>query len=91
MAVCINPNHGLSVVVLIAEFCFESHVSLAILGDFHWVLSHLYQGNAALLTESLEVIQRTAALILSAIENPTVEIGQTEQTEEPEPALAKAS
>ncbi len=29
---------------------------------------HLYHGNAALLTESLEVIQRTAALILSAIE-----------------------
>ena len=28
----------------------------------------LYHGNAALLTESLEVIQRTAALILSAIE-----------------------
>jgi hypothetical protein len=29
---------------------------------------HLYHGNAALLTESLEVIQRTSALILSAIE-----------------------
>ena len=29
---------------------------------------HLYHGNAALLTESLEVIQRTAALILSALE-----------------------
>ena len=48
---------------------------------------HLYHGNAALLTESLEVIQRTAALILSAIENPA----EAEQTEEPEPALAKAS
>ena len=29
---------------------------------------HLYHGNAALLAESLEVIQRTAAVILSAIE-----------------------
>src|SRR5260370_7606294 len=33
---------------------------------------HLYNGNAALLTESLEVIQRTSALILSAIETPEV-------------------
>jgi hypothetical protein len=35
----------------------------------------------------LEVIQRTAALILSAIENPAAE---AEQSEEREPALAKA-
>ena len=34
---------------------------------------HLYHGNAALLTESLEVIQRTAALILSAIETEQVQ------------------
>jgi hypothetical protein len=34
---------------------------------------HLYHGNAALLTESLEVIQRTAALILSAIEQEQVQ------------------
>jgi antirestriction protein ArdC len=33
---------------------------------------HLYHGNVALLTESLEVIQRTSALILSAIEPPAV-------------------
>jgi hypothetical protein len=33
---------------------------------------HLYHGNAALLAESLEVIQRTSALILSAIETPEV-------------------
>ena len=33
---------------------------------------HLYHGNAALLTESLEVIQRTSALILSAIEPPAL-------------------
>ena len=34
---------------------------------------HLYHGNAALLTESLEVIQRTSALILSAIETKQVQ------------------
>ena len=39
---------------------------------------HLYHGNAALLTESLEVIQRTAALILSAIETPQDEAEQAE-------------
>lgn len=32
---------------------------------------HLYHGNAALLAESLEVIQCTSALILSAIETPS--------------------
>jgi len=47
---------------------------------------HLYHGNAALLTESLEVIQKTSAVILSAIENP-----ETETAEEPEPELAQAS
>ncbi len=38
----------------------------------------LYHGNAALLTESLEVIQKTAALILSAIETEQVAAEQTE-------------
>lgn len=33
----------------------------------------LYAGNAALLTESLEVIQKTSALILSALETPALE------------------
>lgn len=33
---------------------------------------HLYHGNAALLTESLEVIQKTSALILSAFETEQV-------------------
>ena len=47
---------------------------------------HLYHGNAALLTESLEVIQKTSALILAAIENPA---GET--AEEQEPELAQAS
>ncbi len=39
---------------------------------------HLYHGNAALLTESLEVIQKTSALILSAIETKPEEAEQTE-------------
>ena len=47
---------------------------------------HLYHGNAALLTESLEVIQKTSAVILSALESPTAEAA-----EEPEPELAQAS
>jgi hypothetical protein len=47
---------------------------------------HLYHGNAALLTESLEVIQKTSAVILSALESPTAE-----SAEEPEPELAQAS
>ena len=38
----------------------------------------LYHGNAALLTESLEVIQRTSALILSAIETKQVQAEQME-------------
>ena len=47
----------------------------------------LYHGNAALLAESLEVIQRTSALILSAIEKPTVMPDEADA----EPALAEAS
>jgi hypothetical protein len=47
---------------------------------------HLYHGNSALLTESLEVIQKTSAVILAAIENPA-----EETAEEPEPELARAS
>ena len=47
---------------------------------------HLYHGNAALLTESLEVIQRTSALILSALEAP-----RAEDAPEAEPELAQAS
>ena len=41
---------------------------------------HLYHGNAALLTESLEVIQRASALILSAIEPPAAK-AEEETTE----------
>jgi hypothetical protein len=47
----------------------------------------LYSGNAAFLTESLEVIQKTSAVILSALENPAEEIA----TPEAEPELEKAS
>ncbi len=39
---------------------------------------HHYHGNAALLTESLEVIQRTSALSLSAIETPASAHEQSE-------------
>ena len=46
----------------------------------------LYHGNAALLTESLEVIQKTSAVILAAIENPAADAA-----EELEPELAQAS
>ena len=52
---------------------------------------HLYQGNAALLAESLEEIQRTSALILSAIETPAAAAEQSEAEADPEPAMAQAS
>ena len=52
---------------------------------------HLYNGNVALLAESLEVIQRTSALILSAIETPAAAAEQTETEAESEPAMAQAS
>ena len=39
---------------------------------------HLYHGNAALLAESLEVIQKTSAVILSALETPVEEEPTTE-------------
>jgi hypothetical protein len=53
---------------------------------------HLYHGNAALLVESLEVIQRTSAMILAAIELPATETKTTEAEApiEEEPDLAKA-
>ena len=47
---------------------------------------HLYAGNAALLTESLEVIQKTSAVILAAFETP-----EPETNNEAEPELAQAS
>jgi hypothetical protein len=41
---------------------------------------HLYHGNASLLAESLEVIQRTSAVILAALQPPIVD-----REAEPEP------
>jgi hypothetical protein len=49
---------------------------------------HIYHGNAALLAESLEVIQRTSAVILSAIEPPAA---AAPSEAEPEAAIAEAS
>jgi hypothetical protein len=46
---------------------------------------HLYHGSAALLAESLEVIQKTSAAILSALES------RAEEGAEPESELAEAS
>jgi hypothetical protein len=46
---------------------------------------HLYHGNAALLAESLEVIQKTSAVILSALES------KTETAVSDGPQLAQAS
>jgi antirestriction protein ArdC len=47
---------------------------------------HLYHGNASLLTESLEVIQKTSAVILSALETQ-----KPEAVDEVESELAQAS
>jgi hypothetical protein len=52
---------------------------------------HLYHGNAALLAESLEVIQSTSALILCAIEKPTAAAERGEAEADPDPAMAQAS
>jgi hypothetical protein len=41
----------------------------------------LYHGNAALLAESLEVIQRTSAVILAALEEPPSEDSQAQTAE----------
>jgi len=59
-------------------------------GDASASYIQLYSGNAALLAESLEAIQKTSAVILAALETP-----QTENAAEAEsdtgPALTKAS
>jgi antirestriction protein ArdC len=44
---------------------------------------HLYKGNAALLTESLEVIKQTASVILKALESPIEKLGE-DMTPEPQ-------
>ena len=50
---------------------------------------HLYNGDAALLAESLEVIQRTSALILSAIETPQVVQVPTEEEPAEQPTTTQ--
>jgi hypothetical protein len=50
---------------------------------------HLYHGNASLLAESLEVIQKTAAVILAALEPPIAE-DETASTVAPELAEVAA-
>jgi antirestriction protein ArdC len=50
---------------------------------------HLYHGNASLLAESLEVIQKTAAVILAALE-PPIEEEETAPTVAPELAEVAA-
>ena len=52
---------------------------------------HLYHGNAALLAESLEVIQKTSALILSAIETEQIASDPTEATSQPTTAATDAA
>jgi len=52
---------------------------------------HLYHGNTALLAESLEVIQKASAVILSALETPAADATATEAEDEAEPKLAQAS
>ena len=50
---------------------------------------HLYHGNAALLAESLEVVQKTSALILSTIETPEAQPEENEPDPEPDDAAAE--
>jgi N-terminal domain of anti-restriction factor ArdC len=52
---------------------------------------HLYHGNASLLAESLEVIQRTSAVILAALEPPITDSAAEPQTNEADVALAEAA
>jgi hypothetical protein len=59
-------------------------------GDASASYIQLYHGNAALLAESLEVIQKTSAVILAALETPAEEI-PAEAESDTGPALAKAS
>ena len=49
---------------------------------------HLYHGNASLLAESLEVVQRTSAVILAALPPPIVEAEAQANAVEPELAEA---
>jgi len=59
-------------------------------GDASASYIQLYHGNAALLAESLEAIQKTSAVILAALKTPQTE-NAAEAESDPVPALAKAS
>ena len=60
-------------------------------GRFSADYIHLYHGNAALLTESLEVIQKTSALILSAIETEQTEAEPTTNQDATDAATAEVA
>jgi hypothetical protein len=49
----------------------------------------IYQGNAALLAESLEVVKQTSDLILSALEAPVVAQEQTEEKPDEQPTTTQ--
>jgi hypothetical protein len=51
----------------------------------------LYHGNASLLAESLEVIQQTASIILTALEPAAEQEAGAEQTTDAEPELAEVA
>jgi hypothetical protein len=52
---------------------------------------HLYHGNAALLAESLEVIQKTSAVILSALEKSAEEEPEATASVATDAALAEVA
>jgi hypothetical protein len=51
----------------------------------------LYHGNAALLAESLEVIQRASAVILAALEEPSPEDSQVQTAETSTPTTTEGT
>jgi hypothetical protein len=54
--------------------CPISQVTLTFVPTSACCAPRLYHGNASLLTESLEVIQKASAVILSALEPPEAEV-----------------
>jgi hypothetical protein len=58
-------------------------------GDASASYIQLYHGNAALLTESLEVIQKTSAVILAALENHAAETTDESESEASKPSTTE--
>jgi hypothetical protein len=58
-------------------------------GDASASYIQLYHGNAALLAESLEVIQKTSAVILAALENHATETADQSELEVPKPSASE--